>query len=321
MSLHALVFSGIPLLAVLGNLFLFLTLLSARKSKLIYSFMGLLFAFILWTVGSYFMRMELIPGVRFWWDVSIAGIFAVPISFYLFMFYFTNQKGYIIKDIWVGISVVTIVLAVMGVFVAEPSMTLVNGEKAFSFHTYWPAAFAAAYAVALLLSIIPMVRNGLKKDGLPVSQFTPLLLGMCFLIAGITVNMIPALGYPPSDTLGCALNSVCMYYALYRKRLFRLTQLTSRGSTFLISAVISAAAILPVFDQLNAFVDNNLPQLARYRVFLIAVFFTLAVLLIFNIINYLAKKLFIEKKQQQNADVFAKALSSLQAPSNTCYGN
>ena len=29
----------------------------------------------------------------------------------------------------------------------------------------------------------------------------------------------------------------------------------------------------------------------------------------------------LEKKQQQNADVFAKALSSLQAPSNTCYGN
>lgn len=29
----------------------------------------------------------------------------------------------------------------------------------------------------------------------------------------------------------------------------------------------------------------------------------------------------LAKKQQQNADVFAKALSSLQAPSNTCYGN
>lgn len=29
----------------------------------------------------------------------------------------------------------------------------------------------------------------------------------------------------------------------------------------------------------------------------------------------------LRKKQQQNADVFAKALSSLQAPSNTCYGN
>ena len=29
----------------------------------------------------------------------------------------------------------------------------------------------------------------------------------------------------------------------------------------------------------------------------------------------------LAKKQQQNADVFAKALGSLQAPSNTCYGN
>ena len=28
----------------------------------------------------------------------------------------------------------------------------------------------------------------------------------------------------------------------------------------------------------------------------------------------------LAKKQQQNADVFAKALGSLQAPSNTCYG-
>ena len=29
----------------------------------------------------------------------------------------------------------------------------------------------------------------------------------------------------------------------------------------------------------------------------------------------------LAKKQQQNAEVFANALSSLQAPSNTCYGN
>jgi hypothetical protein len=29
----------------------------------------------------------------------------------------------------------------------------------------------------------------------------------------------------------------------------------------------------------------------------------------------------LAKKQQQNAEVFAKALGSLQAPSNTCYGN
>ena len=29
----------------------------------------------------------------------------------------------------------------------------------------------------------------------------------------------------------------------------------------------------------------------------------------------------LAKKQQQNAEVFAKALGSLQAPSTTCYGN
>lgn len=38
-------------------------------------------------------------------------------------------------------------------------------------------------------------------------------------------------------------------------------------------------------------------------------------------ISFLPQQSPLAKKQQQNADVFAKALSSLQAPSNTCYGN
>ena len=38
-------------------------------------------------------------------------------------------------------------------------------------------------------------------------------------------------------------------------------------------------------------------------------------------ISVLPQQSALATKQQQNADVFAKALSSLQAPSNTCYGN
>ena len=52
----------IPLLSALCNLFLLLTFLSAKKDRLILSFMGLLTAFTAWPLASFFMRISLYPG-------------------------------------------------------------------------------------------------------------------------------------------------------------------------------------------------------------------------------------------------------------------
>ena len=66
MSLNERLFVIVPLAAMLCNLFLFMTFLTAKKTKLVKSFMMLLVAFMLWTLGSLLMRLGVYPGVPFW---------------------------------------------------------------------------------------------------------------------------------------------------------------------------------------------------------------------------------------------------------------
>lgn len=298
MTLNEAVFITVPLVAFLCNLFLFLTLLSAKKSRLIYSFLGLLTAFMLWTAGSLFMRLSLYPGVDFWWDVSIVGIASVPLTYYLFMFHYTEQKGYLVKNIWIAVSAVMIILAGADVFVGHPTITVVDGEQIFQYHTHWSAVFAILYASAIFLSIIPMVRSSLKNDEIPSSQFTPLMIGVGFLFVGVVVDMIPTMSTLPNDTMACMLNAICMYYALYKKRLFRLTQLASRGPTYLISGIVTAGMLLPVFDKIESFFSVSFPEFSRYTGLIAAAVFALCMLLVFDALRFLSKKLFVKKEQR-----------------------
>ena len=51
--------SVLPLISLLCNAFLFVTVLSAKKNRLIYAFMAMLGSFTAWCCGSLFMRMTL----------------------------------------------------------------------------------------------------------------------------------------------------------------------------------------------------------------------------------------------------------------------
>ncbi|MBQ0059532.1 MAG: hypothetical protein KBS83_06210, partial [Lachnospiraceae bacterium] len=83
------IFTIVPLIALLCHIFLFATLLSAKKSASVHAFMGLLVAFILWSGGAYFMRSQYAPGVEFWWNISLTGIFLVPYLYLLLVSSYT----------------------------------------------------------------------------------------------------------------------------------------------------------------------------------------------------------------------------------------
>lgn len=75
MSWNERLFVIIPLLSVMCNVFLLLTVASVKKDKLIDAFIGLLLTFTAWSIGSLFLRMKLFPGPEFWYMISITGIF------------------------------------------------------------------------------------------------------------------------------------------------------------------------------------------------------------------------------------------------------
>jgi len=93
-------YSWVSVIALLGYLFLFLAFASAKKTRVINSFLLLLLILIFWSGGSFMMRIRFWPSVNFWHYVSIAGIMMVPYGFYRFYLDFLEEKQKGRRKLW-----------------------------------------------------------------------------------------------------------------------------------------------------------------------------------------------------------------------------
>ena len=88
-------FSIIPVIALLCYIFQLISLLTTKRNQQINGFMGLLLTMIIWTGGSWFMRMDYWPSVDFWFHVSLTGLLTIPLAFFIFLRRFMEvQKTY-----------------------------------------------------------------------------------------------------------------------------------------------------------------------------------------------------------------------------------
>lgn len=310
MTLNNLLFSLFPAIALFSHLFLFLALLTARKNRVIYSFMGLLAAFILWTGGALFMRLQLFPGVLFWWKVSLTGIFLVPCGYYLLFSGYTGQKGYFLKLVWIVLTVIMIVANLFDAFIYDPAVVGDGVRQAFHFKIRWTAVFPIVYAVCILSSIWFMVRRAKKGEAVGATHFRPLALGVFLMAVGIIVNMIPSLSTLSTDSVGCALNAICIYYAFYKKRMYALSQIASKGPIYLISVLLTTAMIIPGFPLVDQFIAKNLGNFAAYHSVICTVFFSVLAILIFSALNWLYQALYV-KEQIRREDALREFSASV----------
>ena len=76
------IYIGIPMAALICYLFLLFCFLNvAEKSSLS------------WTGGAVLMRLQISPGIQFWYHVSLMGLFTIPILIYDFLFHYLDIRG------------------------------------------------------------------------------------------------------------------------------------------------------------------------------------------------------------------------------------
>ncbi len=294
MSLNDVAFNLIPLIGLLCNVFLFLTMWTAKKSPVIYSFMALLVSFILWTGGSLFMRLELYPGMLFWYEISLSGICLVPYLYFLLACSFTSERAIFLKYLWGVMTIIVIVLNQFDTFIAHPLITNSQGEKEFEYIVQPAVWLLILYAVAVLGSIGRILSKNIKNGMLNRSHFKPLIIGV-FAMFGLTLlDLIPSLGSIPTDSFACTFNAFCIYYALYKKRVYALSQMTSKGATYLISAIITTVLLVMGYHTVDRFLATTLEQTVFDRSMFMAILFSLLGILIFSLLNSLHESLFIK---------------------------
>ena len=308
--LHEFMFTQVPMLALLCNVFLLFTLLSAKKDSSIKAFMGLLVAFILWAGGAFLMRMQMYPDVAFWWKVSLSGIFLVPYMYFLLFSNYTEQKGKFLKILFGVLTVVLVVLNVYDVFMTAPEVTIVDGVTDLTYDLKWPAVLPVVFAVAVFGCIWRMLTKTLKEEEMPVAYLVPLFVGIGLMLLGIAVNTV--FTAIPADTMGCALNAVCIYYAFYKKRFYALNQITSKGSMYVVSILITGMTISAIYQPVDTFIMKHLSNTEMNTTLVIAITCSAVAILLFMGLNKLHDGLFIRERMRRDDQVhnFSTAVNS-----------
>ena len=69
----------IPLIAMFCYIFILTSLLAAKKNALINSYILFIIGFMMWTGGSLFMRLQLAPGVMFWYCLLYTSVMSTEL--------------------------------------------------------------------------------------------------------------------------------------------------------------------------------------------------------------------------------------------------
>lgn len=233
-------YSWISGISIFCYLFLLLSLISSRKTeRVIKSFEILLVIMLLWTGGSAGMRLQIWPGVNFWHHVSLLGMLLLCYGYYQFIQDFLNEKsGYMRYFIMVAFVAVFAFNVFTGFFIPLPEVVVENGATQFVYR----------YNLNILLLLIPVafalwqifmtIRRFCRGNSIALHQLRPLIYGVAVILAGNLLAILPFFAGLPVDMLSGAVNTVFLFYALYKKKLFRMTILLSKSNCMIIAMIL-----------------------------------------------------------------------------------
>ncbi len=294
-------FIYISVCALLCNLFLFITFSVARKNQIINSFLLALLALITWTGCSVFMRMQLWPSVKFWYDLSLLGMWMFPCSILLVVRRYMG-KGYALSD-WI---VLVMVLAAnvynmitQRLLAAPAPVVQQNGNIAFEYtFTARTTVLYAMGVLAFLKVAVAIIRYGRAYRAVR-RQFRPILVGIALMLLGHILIAIPVFAMMPLDIVAGVINAACIFYTLYRRRLFKLTLLASRRSCYILSIGFTFMLFAYLLDPIQQLLNGRLGSLAEYSVLIIALCYAVSTMIFSTLMKRLIDQLFAKEEQSQ----------------------
>ena len=151
----------ISIIAMLCYGFLLLMFLTAKKNKIINSFLVVLTGLLFWTGGSAFMRAQFWPGYEFWYQVSLLGILLLPYAYYRFILAFGGVRNGSTGRIYLVIMLICFwVNAQFGAFLEAPEMVEKRGVQSFVYEIkpsiiafFIPAGFFLIHLFVILVRI------------------------------------------------------------------------------------------------------------------------------------------------------------------------
>lgn len=308
-------YSFVSIVSIFCYSFLLLTLIpSVKKQKVIRSFVVLMGIMILWTGGSIGMRLLFWPNVNFWHHVSLLGSMLLPFGYYMFLVDFLDERpGATSVILLVGFMAIFLFNCLTGFFIPLPEVLNTNGSLQFLYHYNWHLyLLVACICIALLLIILP-IRRHCRGNRLAFQQLLPVVYGILTIFLGNILIALPIFVGFPIDMLSGAVNAIFLFYALYKKKLFRMTILLTKTTYGIMAMTIgviifsNAAIHIQRYLMLQWRMDYTLSMIA------VAFFLLITITVLYLLINRSFYWLFIrpEQKKRERLSKFSEDITHM----------
>lgn len=295
-------YSWISIAALFSYLFLLMAFLVAKKTKVINSFILLLFCMVLAAGGSFFMRIRFWPSVNFWHYVSLLGILMVPAVFYRFFAAFLGAKSGHSSAFWIIFFLGAYVLNLFTeIFIPTPEVVAdIDGNIRYIYHYSFAVAILLAGAGCIIVQCVLLFLRYCRGDRLLLRQLRPILLGLGILVVSTALSTVPLLAGIPVDIISSVLFAYLVFYALYRKRLFKLSMLAAPGNCYLVAVLISLFLFNAFYEPFRALV-GRLDLSESISALIFSGFLLAMIYVLYRIMKRFLDVLFI-KEEQNRAD-------------------
>ena len=157
-------YASFSIFALVCYVYLFLGLAASQKNRLINSFLVLLIDMILWTGGSFAMRMQFGPSTSFWFDVSLVGLIFMPYVFYNFTSEFIEKKDDKARVFWLFTSLLlSIINCTTHIFLAPPEALGTSGNIVFIYDFTWHVYIIVILCLICMFQIMYVVYRCVKN--------------------------------------------------------------------------------------------------------------------------------------------------------------
>ena len=202
----------------------------------------ILYSLLCWTGGSVLMRLKISPGMEFWYQFSLLGLFLIPLGIYGFVFcvlHITGKKS--LLDFCMLLSVAAILLnGFTGWMLPAPAMRILPDGSISYIYQSQPGIWLWLAAESLLLIYVTVLAH--RKIGTHYEErhkLAPLLLGTLLLFTGNITCLMPWGGKFPYDDLGGICLAICLAYTIYKQYFFSLRSRITVGVAYFTAAFVA----------------------------------------------------------------------------------
>lgn len=238
---------GIPISALICYVFLFFSTLNVNsEDQLVKRMRMVLTSCILWTGGATLMRLQIGPGINFWFHISIFGLLLIPTAIFLFIYEIADVKRS--KFLFFN-NLMVVVLNVLNIgwslFVPPPTAVIgADGTTAYLYDMPDTVVILAVYEIAVVGYVVIDMMKVMIHNGEVRRKMLPVLIGIGTILVGNLLVMIPG-NLIPFDTLGGVGMAFCFVYAIYKKSLFDISTRALIGIIYMSAMLI---VILPLWN-------------------------------------------------------------------------